>query len=458
MSSNIFHDYDIRGRYPSEVNEAVFYNLGEAFWQVFKPGKVAIGRDARLSSDTLFLYLASGLKKNGVKVIDLGRVSTPFCVWYTKHYKTDTLVVTASHNPKDFNGLKIYSHKRGPIDKNSGLLKIKEKFDSLNFNPGAVDLKKSIFKKHQPFDEYVRFCAKNFKISKSKIKSVIDFSNGITGREYIAVLDKLKANFTTLNETPNGNFPAHEPNPLSEESQKAIKVFIKSKKTDFGAVIDGDGDRIVFFDDKGEPVEPSYLFSMLIDYFADPRKNKAVVRTAALSKIIDETAKAKGFKTIITKVGHTYVQRAMEQNKAQIGGEKSGHYFFKNAYYGDTTLFAFLAVLKVLTSAKKPLSELLSPYKKYIILPEINYPFYGKIDKIMGEVKEKFRGGKISELDGISVDFPDPAKLPKGDSGASYHFNLRKSNTAEGVWRLTLEGPSREKLNEIKKEIEKILE
>lgn len=445
MSSNIFHDYDIRGRYPGEVNEAVFYNLGEAFWQVFKPGKVAIGRDARLSSDTLFLYLAAGLKKNGVKVIDLGKVSTPFCVWYTKHYKTDTLVVTASHNPKDFNGLKIYSHKRGPIDKNAGLLKIKERFDSLNFNPGAVDIKNPVFKKHQPFDEYVSFHIKNFKIPKSKIKSVIDFSNGIAGKEYTAVLDKLKANFTTLNETPNGNFPAHDPNPLAENSQKSIKVFIKSKKTDIGAVIDGDGDRIVFFDEKGESAEPSYILALLIEYFADKKKNKVVIRNIALSKIIDEIAKSNGFKVVVTKVGHTIVQTAMEKNKAQIGGEKSGHYFFKNFYYGDTTLFAFLAVLKILTATKKPLSELLSPYKKYIIFPELNYSFQGKIDKIIGEIKEKFRSGKIGELDGLSVDFPD------------YHFNLRKSNT-ENMWRLTLEGYNKDKMNEARKEVEKILE
>ena len=332
MNNNIFHDYDIRGRYPSEVNEAVFYNLGEAFFQTFKPSKVAIGRDIRLSSDTLFLYLASGLKKNGVKIIDLGRVSTPFCVWYMNRYKTDTLVVTASHNPKDFNGLKIYSRKHGPVDKNSGLLKIKEKFDSLSFNPTVIDIKKPIFKKHQPLEEYVRFHVKNFSISKSKIKSVIDFSNGVAGSECMSVLDKLKVNFTTLNETPNGNFPGHDPNPLVVNSQKAIKVFIKSKGIDFGAIVDGDGDRVVFFDETGEAVEPSYLFSMLIDYFSDAKRNKVVVRTAALSKIIDETAKAKGFKTIVTKVGRSYVLRAMEKNKAQIGGGKTGHYFFKNFY------------------------------------------------------------------------------------------------------------------------------
>lgn len=445
MSSSIFHECDIRGRYPGELNEAVFYNLGVAYGQVFKPGKVAIGRDARLSSDTLFLYLASGLKKCGVKVIDLGRISTPFCTWYSKKYKVDSLMITASHNPKDFNGIKINSCKRGSIDKSSGLLKIKEKFEGLGFSQPSVDFKKDVFKKHQPLDEYVKFYAGVFKLSKPKLKVVLDFSHGSAGKEYIAVLEKFKLNFATLNEIPNGNFPVHDPNPLNEKSQRAIKVVMKSKKFDLGALIDGDGDRILFFDEKGEPIETSYVLSMLIEqHLANSKKNKVVVRNIALGKIIDEIGKKYGFKTVVTKVGYAYVNRAMEKYGAQIGGEKSGHYFFKEFYNRDASLFAFLTVLKVLSAKKKPISELIAPYEKYIIPPEINYPFEGRADKIIGELKEKFKSGKINELDGIGFDFDD------------WKFNLRKSNN-ENLWRLTLEGYSREKMAEARKDIEKIL-
>jgi phosphomannomutase len=445
MSTNsIFHEYDIRGLYPSEVNEAVFYNLGIAFWQVFKPGKVAIGRDSRLSSDTLFLYLASGLKKNGVKVIDLGRVSTSFCMWYNNHYKIDTLVVTASHNPKDFNGLKIYSYKNGPIDKSAGLSKMKEVFDNLSISQAFADIKKSVFKKHHPLDEYIKHYTKNFKIKGSKIRSVIDFSNGVAAKEYLAVLDKIKIGAVTLNESPNGNFPAHEPNPLLESSHKSIKVLMKSKKFDIGAIVDGDGDRIVFFDEKGDTVEPSYILALMAENFADQKKNKIIIRTVALSKIIDEIAKESGIKTIVTKVGHSIVQRAMKKNNAQIGGEKAGHYFFKDFYFGDSTLFAFLVLIKIISQRKTSFSSLIAPYKKYIIWPEINFPFEGRVDKIIGEIKEKFKDGKINELDGFSVDFSD------------YHFNLRKSNT-ENMWRLTLEGYNKEKMAEARRSIEKIL-
>jgi phosphomannomutase len=444
MSSNIFHDYDIRGRYPSELNEAVFYNLGVAYWQVFQPGKIAIARDARLSSDTLFLYLASGLKKHGVKIIDLGRVSTPFASWYSRKYKIDSLMITASHNPKDFNGIKINSYRQGPIDKTSGLLKIKEKFDALEFSQPSVDFKKDIFKKHQPIDEYVKFYTGLFKPLKSKIKIVLDFSNGSSGAEYVKVLEKLGVNFATLNEAPNGNFPIHEPNPLNEKSHKSLKVLMKSKKFDMGALIDGDGDRVLFFDEKGEPIDPSYIMAMMVEHFADQKKNKVIVRNIALAKIIDEIGKGRGFKTIVTKVGYSHVYRAMAKYGAQVGGEKSGHYFFKEFFNRDTSLFAVLAVLKVLSSGKKSFSALLEPYKKYIIYPEINYPFEGKVDSIIGEIKDKFKYGKISELDGLSVDFPD------------HHFNLRKSNT-ENMWRLTLDGYSKSKMDETKRDVEKIL-
>lgn len=445
MSTNsIFHEYDIRGKYPSEVNESIFYNIGVAFYEAFHPKKIAIGRDSRLSSDTLFLYFAGALKNRGVKVIDLGKISTPFSLWYSKKYKTDSAMITASHNPPDFNGIKINSYRIGSISKSSGLLKIKDKLDKLGFSNPDIDTKNLVFKKHQPIDEYAKFYSRLFKIPKPKLKAVLDFSHGTAGKEYVSVLEKFKINFSTLNEIPNGNFPVHDPNPLNEKSQKAIKVLMKSKKFDLGAIIDGDGDRILFFDELGELIESSYILCLLIEYFADKKKNKTIVRNIALGRIVDEVGDKYGFKTIVTKVGYAHVKDAMKKYSAQIGAEKSGHYFFKNMYNIDATLFAFLAIFGIIIKTKKPLSHLVAPYKKYLILPEINYPFEGKIDKIIGELKEKFKSGKINELDGIGFDFDD------------WKFNLRKSNNEE-LWRLTLEGYNKEKIDQARKEVEKIL-
>ncbi len=443
MSSSIFHEYDIRGRYPGEVNETIFYRLGEAYWQVFKPKKIAIGRDSRLSGETLFLYLASSLQKHKVKIIDLGRVSTPFCLWYSQKYKVDTFAITASHNPKDENGLKIFSAKKGIVDKASGLKKLEAKYK--NTNPGStVIMTRPIVRKYSPVAEYIDFILKKISSPRSKTRIALDFSHGSAGREFVLALEKLKIDFATLNETPNGNFPAHGPNPLALESQKGIRVLIKSGRFNLGVVVDGDGDRILFLDEKGEAVDPGHLFSLMIDRYLVPRRVKVVVKNIALARVVDETAKSAGVKLDVVPVGRTKMQVAMKKVKAAMGVEKSGHYFFKDLYYGDNALAALLTVVTILTKEKKSLSKLLGPYRGYVILPEVNLPFEGRVDSVIGHLKEKYRDGKVSELDGLTVEHPN------------WRFNLRRSNT-ENLWRLNLEGKNREEVNKLREEIETIL-
>ena len=445
MYRNIFHDYDIRGRYPGEINETVFYNLGRAIAQVSKTKKIAIGRDARLSSDTLFLYLAAGLSGSKVKVTDLGRVSTPFGLWYARYFKTDTLVVTASHNPKDQNGLKIFSAKLGAVSKNSGLSKIKARFDKLNM-AGPPVLPESIrhaYPKHEPGREYAAFVLRWVKkMPPGKIKIAVDFSHGVSGREFESVLGKLKIDFNTLNEAPNGNFPTHGPNPLEVASQKGIAALMKTKKFGLGAVIDGDGDRILFMDENGRMVDPAYIFSLILD--AEPVKIKTAVKTVSVAKVVDTVAGRNKIKLVVSKVGRTNIQRVMEKEKAIMGVEKSGHYFFKDFYYGDSSLFALLAVLKIITLEKKPLSGLLEPYRQYVIFPEISLPFEGRVDRIIGDLKSKYQDGKINQLDGLTVEYP------------SWRFNLRRSHT-ENVWRLNLEGKNKDELEKIKADIISVL-
>lgn len=447
MSSSIFHDYDVRGRYPDQINEAVFYNLGVALAQAFRSNQIAIGRDMRLSSETLFLYLAAGLASQKIKIIDLGKVATPFCLWYSQKYRIDAVMITASHNPKDQNGLKVYSGKSGAVDKNSGLLKVKNRFDKLDFNLRPVDIKtaQSFFIKNntaQAFLEYNRYLANQSKGLNPKLRVALDFSNGMAAGELVAVLEKSDLNFLTINEVPNGNFPDHGPNPLEESSQKGLKALIKTKKFDLGAIFDGDGDRIVFFDEKGEAVDPSFIFSMLIDFYL--KKGDGAVQNVALGKIIKEVAEAKGIKLAVCRVGRSNAQRAMVKNKAFLGAEKSGHYFFKDFYYGDSASLALLAVLKILSKKKQKLSQLIKPYQKYIIWPEINLPFKGRVEDILSKLKEKYKGQRVSELDGLTVD------------SAEWRFNLRKSNT-ENLWRLNLEGKNKEELEKIKRAIESVL-
>ncbi|MEK7564914.1 MAG: hypothetical protein AAB501_01595 [Patescibacteria group bacterium] len=443
MSSSIFHEYDIRGHYPGEVNETIFYNLGKAYYEAFKPKKIAIGRDSRLSGETLFLYLASALQNKKVKIIDLGCVSTPFCLWYSQKYKVDTLMITASHNPKDQNGLKLFSAKNGIVDKLTGLNKLENKFKNVNTSEAKVEHKIDS-KKHSPIGEYVDFIIKKMPSFRSKLKIALDFSNGSSGPEFVLVLEKLKIDFATLNETPNGKFPAHSPNPLLPESQKGIKILMKQSKFGFGVVIDGDGDRVLFLDELGEVIDPSYVFSLFIENYLPYKKAKAVVKNIALARVVDETAKKKGMQLGVVPVGRTKMQAVMKKIKAEMGVEKSGHYFFKDLYYGDNAIAAVLAMVFVLNKKKKPLSKLLEPYRNYIIIPEINIPFEGRIDKIIGTIKEKYKNENISEIDGLSVE------------NSAWRFNLRRSNT-ESVWRLNLEGKNREEVGKLREDIENIL-
>lgn len=443
MSSSIFHEYDIRGHYPGEVNETIFYNLGKAYYEAFKPKKIAIGLDSRLSGETLFLYLASALQNKKVKIIDLGCVSTPFCLWYSQKYKVDTLMITASHNPKDQNGLKLFSAKNGIVDKLTGLSKLEAKFKNVGINEVKVEHKIDS-KKHSPIGEYVDFIIKKMPRIKSKLKIALDLSSGSAGQEFVLALEKLKIDFATLNEAPNGKFPAHSPNPLLPESQKGIKILLRQSKFGFGVVIDGDGDRVIFLDELGEVVDASYIFSLLIENYLPYKKARAVVKNIAIARVVDETAKKKGMQLGVVPVGRTKMQAVMKKIKAEMGVEKSGHYFFKDLYYGDNAIAVVLAMVFVLNKKKKPLSKLLEPYRNYIIIPEINISFEGRIDKILGAIKDKYKKENISELDGLSVE------------NSMWRFNLRRSNT-ESVWRLNLEGKNREEVNKLKEEIEKIL-
>lgn len=437
----IFKEYDIRGRYPGEINEAVFYNLGRAIGRFLKPRRTAIGRDGRLSSDTLFLYLASGLKHQKVKVVDLGKVTTAFCFWYSQTCHCDVLMITASHNPKEENGLIIYSRKTGPLDKKSGLFKIKSILEKLDLKS---DIERGGIDRLEPKiqQEYTEFFLKQSKTAASFLRLALDFSNGTAAGEVMPVLDKIKINYVTINEKPNGGFPAHGPNPLEERSQHQLKTLMKTGKFDLGAIFDGDGDRIVFLDEKGETIDPSVTLSLWVENFLKP--GQIAIKTANVGRIVDEIGEARKVRVLTSKVGRTNVWRSMAKNKAELGAEKSGHYFFKDFYYGDSATLALLKMLKVISQKAQPLSKLIKPYQKYIILPEVNFLSKREVGVVMNGVKERFKDGQAGFLDGVSVEYPE------------WSFNLRRSNT-EDLWRLSLEGRDRSKLDEIKKEVESVL-
>ena len=217
---------------------------------------------------------------------------------------------------------------------------------------------------------------------------------------------------------------------------------MRSKKFDLGAIFDGDGDRVVFMDEKGEVIDPSITLALWLDCFLKP--GQAAIKTANMGRIAAEVGRSRKVKVLLSKVGRTNVQQAMAKNKADLGAEKSGHYFFKDFYYGDSAALALFKMLKAISKKPQPLSKLIKPYQKYIILPEINFSSERDPGNVIAALKEKFKEGRIDLLDGIGVEFPE------------WGFNLRRSNT-ENLWRLSLEGVDQNKLAEVKKEIESVL-
>lgn len=447
--SDIFHEYDIRGSYPEEINEEVFSVLATSVADVLKSDKIVLGRDSRNSSLSLTKALASSLLDYGIDVLDAGLITTPLASWLARKKVIDTLMVTASHNPKNENGLKIYSEKQGGIGLESGLGKIKDRSLSLlgkGEMPKKPD-KKGSLKRKDFREDYKNYILKLIgKFNGSKLRIALDYSNGTVGTVLNGILDELKINYTTLNEEPNGDFPGHSPNPLEPETHKKIKWLIKNGRYNLGAIFDGDGDRIIFFNEKGEQIITPHAFSLLCSFYLPKSKtSKSIVKTASFSKVVDEVVRSLGGKIYTSPVGRTKLPPLMRKKDSLMGIERSGHYFFKEFFFRDCASLALLKMLKVLASSKEPISKLVEPFDKYTLLPEINIPYVEDTEEdVLKAVEAAFPEGKHKKIDGITVEHKD------------WWLNLRRSNTQD-FWRLTLEGDNKEFLQKKKVGIENIV-
>ena len=440
----IFHGYDVRGNYPEEVNEEVFFRLAQAIQKVLRPRKVVIGHDSRLSSPVLARALADGFLNRGATVINAGLITSPLASWIARKKKMFSLMVTASHNEPGQNGLKIYSPKRGAVAAKNGLKTIENAFNKTAFEkltpvPESVSRRDFI-------PEYQQYLIKLLKRKPPNIKIAVDYSNGTAGLVLNGILDRFGAKATTLNEAPNGAFPGHGPNPLHSEAHKQIKWLLKNEKYRLGVIFDGDGDRLAFFDEKGELVPPARILCLLADFYLPKTRVKNVVVAASFSRVIRDVVKKHGGKVYFSAVGRTNMAPLMKKKRALVGAENSGHYFFKDFDFQDGGILALLKVLEVLEFNKKiPLSKLVVPYQIYVTLPEKSFGLIpGTGEMVLRRVRAVFFGGKASKLDGLTVEYSD------------WWFNLRPSRT-EPVWRLSIEGKDREILNKNVEKIESIV-
>ncbi len=446
---NIFKSYDIRGVYPEELNEEYAIPITRAIYKVIsdqlsstKPLTIAVGRDMRLSSPAIFEKVSQTLVELGAKVIDLGIVSTPTFYFATFKYGYDGgIQITASHNPKQYNGLKIVRKSSTglvKIGKNTGMADIKrisrEGVDILPSGKGIIT------KKDDVLEEEVRNALRISGYPEvKKFKIVADAANSV-GSLYIDALFKaIPGDLVKMNFELDGTFPAHQADPLQPETLVDLQKKVLEEKADFGLAPDGDGDRLLFIDEKGQIIQPSLITSLVAKELLSEKKGETIlfdIRYILTPKKIVEEYQGK---YEITKVGHAFITEKMHETGAIFAGESSAHYFFRETGNAESQLPVILIVLKVMSREGKSLSEIVESLKRSYESGETNFRVKNALE-IIEALKEKYSDAEISTLDGLAVSYKD------------WRFSLRSSNT-EPLLRLNIEHIDKEGLEDKKEEL-----
>ena len=447
---SIFKAYDIRGIYPDEINEDIIFKIGRAYSDILKeenPKKkltIVVGRDMRLSSPELTKSLINGVIQQGVNVINIGLASTPTFYFAVSYFKYDGgMIVSASHNPKEYNGIKIVRRKATPVSIDTGIREIEKRVTKNILK--TITKKGNITSRHDILDKHVKYALKYADSKKIKpFKVVVDAANAM-GSVYIEKLFRyLPCKLIKMNFKLDGSFPAHLPSPYEDKNIIDLQKKVIEEKADLGIAIDGDGDRVFFIDDKGERVESPILRGILAKIFLRQYPGSKIcydIRPGRITK--DIIVENQGI-PVLTKVGHSLIKEKAIKENALLAVESSGHYILKMPHgVYEIPMIAILKILQELSQANISFSEYCKPYKKYFNTGELNFKVADK-DAVIEKIKNHYKDAKITALDGISIEYND------------FWFNLRPSNT-EPLLRLNLEAATKEKLEEKKQEIIRLI-
>ena len=442
INPSIFKAYDVRGVYPGEINEETVYLVGRAFavWLTKKARKqpvIVVGSDARISSPGLKKALVRGILEQGGKIIDIGLATTPMFYFAVNKAKADGgAMVTASHNPAKYNGLKFTLKQARPVGEETGLEEIKAFALRAKF---AASVKKGTLKKKLLFKKYVNFMLWQIKnIEMPDLKIAIDSGNGMAG----LILPKLFKKIKRIKVFPlyfkiDCGFPNHEANPLKEDTLNDLKNLMRKKKADAGIAFDGDGDRVVFLTAEGRPARADFITALLAGEYLKKYPKAKIAFGVNSSRVVREAIAEKGGRPFVSRIGHSFFKEHLWKEGVVFGGELSGHYYFRDFFNADSGIFTMIKVLKIVAQEKKPLSELIKPFERYFASGEINFEVKDKFG-IIKNLEKKFSDGRVSKVDGLSVEYKD------------WWFNVRSSNT-EPLLRLNLEAKTKKILEEKKK-------
>ena len=439
LDPKVFKAYDVRGIYPTELDEEGAYALGRAYVEQFEPRRIAVGRDMRLSSPAMAAEAIRGAADGGADVLDLGMVGTEMVYFGVGDLGLDGgIEVTASHNPKEYTGMKIVRRGALPVGGDSGLMEVRDRALA-GFGEST---RRGEVSEHDVWPAYVDRVLSFIDVSAVKpLRVVIDAANGMAGVMLPPIVERLPIDAVPYFFEPDGSFPNHEPNPLLPENREFIVAKTREQGADFGVAFDGDADRCFFVDDTGEFVPGDFVTTLLAQSVLEKEPGGKVIYDLRASWAVPETVERAGGVPLINRVGHAFIKHRMRQEGAVFGGEVSGHYYFRDFSQADSGVVPFLLMLELVSKSGRKLSELLQPLReRYFITGELNTPVPDVAVKLQ-ELKERFgREGAVSHLDGISVDAGD------------WHMNVRPSNT-EPLLRLNLEARSEDLMEKKRDEV-----
>jgi phosphomannomutase len=441
LDPSIFKAYDIRGIHPTQIDGEVARRIGRAFVDYLGAKRVAVGRDVRVSSPELARGFVRGVSSEGCEVVDIGIAGTDMLYYYVARHGLDGgAIITASHNPREWNGIKLVRQGALALSGDAGIKEIREwlsagRYEDEPSNSGPTVLSVAIK------DDYAEHCLSFIDRAQLRpLKVVLDAGNGmgIVGAE--AILPRLPLGLEKMYFELDGSFPNHPPDPLVEENRREIMERVAKTGADLGIAWDGDADRCFFIDDTGRFVPGDFVTALLGEMFCLREPGARVVYDVRASRAVADRVSAAGGSALMHRVGHAFIKKRMRDDNAVFGGEVSGHFYFRENWYADNGMIPALLVLEMLGREGRRFSEILEPLRRrYHLSGEINSRV-ADVAAALQRIRERYRDGRIVELDGISVDYDD------------WHFNVRPSNT-EPLLRLNLEAYSGEEMERRRDEV-----
>jgi phosphomannomutase len=430
LDLGIFKSYDIRGIYPSELNEDLAYRVGRCFAPLLQAKRVVVGRDMRPSGERLFEGFARGACEAGADVVDVGLVSTDALYFAVGKYGFDGgVMITASHNPARYNGMKMTRAFAEAISLDTGLSEIRDRISAGDLPPAAA--KPGTVSQASVLDDFGEHCLSFVDRTKIKpFKIAIDAGNGMAGATVPHVFKHLPCEVVPLYFELDGNFPNHPASPIEPENMADLQAAVKKHDCDLGVAFDGDADRMFLVDENAELIDGSTVTALVALSTLKHRPGARILYNLICSRSLPELIERAGGEPVRSRVGHSMIKATMRERDIQFGGEHSGHFYFKDNWYADSGMIALMQCLEVFSEADEPVSRVIAPIDTRFRSGEINATVRDARAK-MADVERAYAGAKIDRLDGVTISYPD------------WWMNVRPSNT-EPLLRLNVEGDSRE--------------